>query len=109
LNKDNARFVAEAGAATKGLREHQAGGEQLETVLTRALADYACSEAERDALQTMTRRRRRPNWSVCAKLVNRWHRPDKARTQFDAQRQLLADYRIRLGFAGSAGGKRRFY
>lgn len=103
LNKDNARLVAEAGAATKGLREQQARGEQLQTVLNRALADHARAEAERDALQTMTRsqaaeleRVRQARESLGTDLT-------KLVAQFDAQQQLLADYRIRLGVAGSAG------
>lgn len=39
LNEDNARFVAEAGAATKQLREQQAIGERQQTALHQALAD----------------------------------------------------------------------
>ena len=44
-------LVAEAGTATKRLREQQAYGEQLQIALNRALADHPRVEAERDTLQ----------------------------------------------------------
>jgi chromosome segregation ATPase len=103
LNKDNARLVAEAGAATRRQREEHAHGEQLQSALNRALADHARAEAERDALQTVGRSQaaeltqaREARESLNADLT-------KLAAQFDAQQQLLVDYRMRLGLAGVAG------
>ncbi|WP_231957622.1 DNA-binding protein [Paraburkholderia tropica] len=103
LNRDNARLVAEAGAATRHLREQQAHGEQLQKALNRALADYARAEAERDALHTTAR-------SQAAELAHVHEAREslgtdltKLAAQFDAQQQLLVDYRMRLGIAGAAG------
>lgn len=97
LNRDNARLVAETGAATKYLREQQAHGEALQTTLNRALADHARAEAERDALQatagtqaTELAQAREARESLIADLT-------KLAAQFDAQQQLLADYRTRQG------------
>jgi len=103
LNKDNARLVAEAGAATRRQREEHAHGEQLQSALNRALADHARAEAERDALQTVGRSQaaeltqaREARESLNADLT-------KLAARFDAQQQLLVDYRMRLGLAGVAG------
>jgi len=103
LNKDNARLVAEAGAATRRQREEHAHGEQLQSALNRALADHARAEAERDALQTVGRSQaaeltqaREARESLNADLTT-------LAAQFDAQQQLLVDYRMRLGLAGVAG------
>jgi chromosome segregation ATPase len=103
LNKDNARLVAEAGAATRRQREEHAHGEQLQSALNRALADHARAEAERDALQTVGRSQaaeltqaREARESLNADLT-------KLAAQFDAQQQLLVDYRMRLGLSGVAG------
>jgi chromosome segregation ATPase len=103
LNRDNARLVAEAGAATKGLREQRAHGEQLQTALNRALADHARGEAERDALQTMTRSQSVELAKVREARESLGTDLTKLVAQLDAQQQLLADYHIRLGLAGSAG------
>ena len=103
LNKDNARLVAEAGAATRRQREEHAHGEQLQSALNRALADHARAEAERDALQTVGRSQaaeltqaREARESLNADLT-------KLAARFDAQQQLLVDYRMRLGLSGVAG------
>ena len=102
LNKDNARLVAEAGAATRRQREEHAQGEQLQSALNRALADHARAEAERDALQTAGRSQaaeltqaREARESLTADLT-------KLAAQFDAQQQLLVDCRMRVGLAGAA-------
>jgi chromosome segregation ATPase len=102
LNKDNARLVAEAGAATRRQREEQAQGEQLQSALNRALADHARAEAERDALQTAGR-------SQAAELTQAREARElltadltKLAAQFDAQQQLLVDYRMHMGLAGAA-------
>ncbi|MFM0441669.1 DNA-binding protein [Paraburkholderia strydomiana] len=101
LNRDNARLVAEAGATGKHLREQQAHGEQLQTALNRALADHARAEAERDALRTTVKTQvdelahaRAARESLTADLAS-------LAAQFDAQQQLLVDYRMRLGIAGA--------
>ena len=51
LNKDNARLVAESGAASKSLREARAHGEQIREALDRMRADHVRLETERDALR----------------------------------------------------------
>jgi chromosome segregation ATPase len=103
LNRDNARLVAEAGAVGKHLREQQGHGEQLQTALNRVLADHARAETERDALQTTMKAQaaelaqaREARESLTVDLA-------KLATQFDAQQQLLVDYRMRLGLAAAAG------
>ncbi|CAE6876306.1 hypothetical protein R69746_08826 [Paraburkholderia aspalathi] len=103
LNRDNARLVAEAGAATRYLREQQAHGEQLQNALSQALADHARAKAEHDALQTTARAQateltqvREARESLTADLT-------KLAAQFDAQQQLLGDYRMRLGLTDAAG------
>ncbi|MBB4517464.1 DNA-binding protein [Paraburkholderia fungorum] len=103
LNKDNARLVAEVGAATKGLREQQAHGDQLQTVLNRALADHARAEAERDALQAMTRSQAVELTQTREALELLTADRMKLSAQADAQQLLLADYRMRLGLAGAPG------
>ncbi|RKE38901.1 plasmid replication DNA-binding protein KfrA [Paraburkholderia sp. BL23I1N1] len=103
LNRDNARLVAEAAAVTKRSREQQAQGELLQAALNRALADHARAGAERDALQTIASTQatelgqaREARESLTADLT-------KLAAQFDAQQQLLTDYRMRLGLAGTTG------
>lgn len=103
LNKDNARLVAEAGAATRRQREEQAHGEQLQTALNRALADHARAEAARDALRTTATTQaaelaqaREASESLGTDLT-------KLAAQFDAQQQLLVDYRTRLGIVAATG------
>ncbi|EOH6072913.1 DNA-binding protein [Burkholderia cenocepacia] len=51
LNKDNARLVAEAGAAGKQLREQQGLNERQQVALAQAAADAARGEAEREMLR----------------------------------------------------------
>jgi chromosome segregation ATPase len=103
LNKDSARLVAEAGAATRQQREEHAHGDQLQTALNRALADHARVEAERDALRTTVTTQaaelaqaREARESLTVDLT-------KLAAQFDAQQQLLVDYRTRLGIIAAAG------
>ncbi|WP_260449888.1 DNA-binding protein [Burkholderia contaminans] len=52
LNKDNARLVAEVGAAGKQLREQQGANERQQVALAQAAADAARGEAERETLRT---------------------------------------------------------
>ncbi|SIT44952.1 Cointegrate resolution protein T [Paraburkholderia ribeironis] len=101
LNRDNARLVAEVTAATKHSREQLARGEQLQTALNQALADHARAEAERDALNTTTSMQavelaqaREARELLAADLTKR-------AAQFDAQQQLLTDYRMRLDLAAA--------
>jgi len=103
LNRDNARLVAEAGVATRHLREQQAHSEQLQNTLNQALVDYARAKAEYDALQTTARTQateltqmRAAGDALTADLT-------KLAAQFDAQQQLLGDYRMRLGLTDAAG------
>ena len=51
LNKNNARLVAESGAASKSLREARAHGEQIREALNRMRADHVRLETQRDALR----------------------------------------------------------
>jgi chromosome segregation ATPase len=103
LNRDNARLVAEAGVATRHLREQQAHSEQLQNTLNQALVDHARAKAEYDALQTTARTQateltqmRAAGDALTADLT-------KLAAQFDAQQQLLGDYRMRLGLTDAAG------
>nr|WP_269848297.1 DNA-binding protein [Ralstonia sp. ASV6] len=100
LNKDGARLVAEASAATKRVRELEARGEQVQTELIHVRADQVRTEAERDALRaamqvqaeelTAMRLEREQMAGELAKLAAR----------LETQQTLLADYRTQLGFAG---------
>jgi chromosome segregation ATPase len=103
FNRDNARLVAEAGVATRHLRERQAHSEQLQNTLNQALVDHARAKAEHDALQTTARTQateltqvREARESLTADLTT-------LTAQFDAQQQLLGDYRMRLGLTDAAG------
>ncbi|GCB06655.1 DNA-binding protein [Ralstonia sp. SET104] len=103
LNKDGARLVAEAGAATKRVRELEARGEQTLAALNQARAEHTRAEAERDTLRatvqaqadelTAARTDREQMAVELAKLTAR----------LEAQQTLLTDYRTQLGMAGPAG------
>lgn len=102
LNKDGARLVAEAGAATKRVRELEARGEQTLTALNQARADQARAEAERDVLRATVQTRvdeltaaRLEREQIAAALA-------KLSARLEAQQTLLADYRTQLGVAGPA-------
>ncbi|WP_048987249.1 DNA-binding protein [Burkholderia cenocepacia] len=97
LNKDNARLVAEAGTATKRLREQLAHGEQLQTALNRALVDHARAEAERDTLQVTNSSQEEQLAQARAACESVAAERAKLAAQVDAQQLLLADYRMRLG------------
>jgi hypothetical protein len=57
LNKDNARFVAEASDATKQLREQQALGVRQQTALHQPLADERRrSKVEQDDISRVLER-----------------------------------------------------
>lgn len=103
LNRDNARLVAEAGAATRYLREQQAHSEQLQNALSQALADHARAKAEHDALQTTARAQATELTQVHEARESLTADLTKLAAQFDAQQQLLGDYRMRLGLTDAAG------
>ncbi|MGH8790292.1 MAG: DNA-binding protein [Cupriavidus necator] len=103
LNKDNARLVAEAGTANKHLREQRVHGEQLQTALTRALADHARVETQRDTLRA-TIESQASELALAQKTCGEVAAERaKLAAQCDAQLLLLADYRLRLGLADAAG------
>ncbi|KVC84272.1 DNA-binding protein [Burkholderia ubonensis] len=103
LNKDNARLVAESGAASKSLREARAHGEQLREALDRMRVDHVHLETERDALRAtagvQAEELENARIAVGAATAER----TKLAAQVDAQLLLLADYRARLGLGGAAG------
>ncbi|KVP28935.1 DNA-binding protein [Burkholderia ubonensis] len=103
LNKDNARLVAESGAASKSLREAQAHGERLREALDRMLADHARLETERDALRATVSAQSGELESARTSLGVATAERTKLAAQVDAQLLLLADYRARLGLDGAAG------
>jgi chromosome segregation ATPase len=102
LNKDGARLVAEAGAATKRVRELEARGEQAQLELDRARADRARMEAERDALRATVQAQadelaatRTERETMVAELA-------KLSALLEAQQVMLTDYRTQLGVVGPA-------
>ncbi|MFM0047133.1 DNA-binding protein [Paraburkholderia sediminicola] len=99
LNRDNARLVAEAGAATRYLREQQTRCEQLQNALSQALADHARAKAEHDILQTTARAQATQLTQVHEARESLTADLTKLAAQFDARQQLLVDYRMRLGIA----------
>lgn len=103
LNKDNARLVAESGAASKSLREARAHGEQIREALDRMRADHVRLETERDALRATVSAQSGELESARASLGVATAERTKLAAQVDAQMLLLADYRVRLGLGGAAG------
>lgn len=103
LNKDNARQVAESGAASKSLREARAHGEQIREALDRMRADHVRLETERDALRATVSAQSGELESARASLGVATAERTKLAAQVDAQMLLLADYRVRLGLGGAAG------
>jgi hypothetical protein len=102
-NKDNARLVAESGAASKSLREARAHGEQIREALDRMRADHVRLETERDALRATVSAQSGELESARASLGVATAERTKLAAQVDAQMLLLADYRVRLGLGGAAG------
>ncbi|KIP17042.1 hypothetical protein KY49_6958 [Burkholderia sp. MSHR3999] len=103
LNKDNARLLAESGAASKSLREARAHGEQIREALDRMLADHVRLETERDALRATVSAQAGELESARVALGTVTAERTKLAAQVDAQLLLLADYRARLGLDGAAG------
>ncbi|MCA8003294.1 DNA-binding protein [Burkholderia metallica] len=103
LNKDNARLVAESGAAGKSLREARAHGEKMQEALDRMLADHVRAETERDALRTEVSAHAGELGNARVALSATTEERTKLAAQVDAQLLLLADYRRRLGLGGTAG------
>ncbi|WP_408580622.1 DNA-binding protein [Burkholderia cepacia] len=103
LNKDNARLVAESGAASKSLREARAHGEQIREALDRMRADHVRLETERDALRATVSAQSGELESARTLLGVATAERTKLAAQVDAQLFLLADYRTRLGLGGAAG------
>ncbi|WGS46983.1 integrase [Burkholderia sp. JSH-S8] len=103
LNKDNARLVAESGAASKSLREARVHGEQIREALDRMRADHVRLETERDALRATVSAQSGELESARGSLGVATAERTKLAAQVDAQLLLLADYRARLGLGGAAG------
>ncbi|MGY4730825.1 DNA-binding protein [Burkholderia pyrrocinia] len=103
LNKDNARLVAESGAASKSLREARAHGEQIREALDRMRADHVRLETERDALRATVSAQSGELESARTSLGVATAERTRLAAQVDAQLLLLADYRAQLGLGGAAG------
>ncbi|MFL9989623.1 integrase, partial [Paraburkholderia sediminicola] len=85
------------------LREQQAHSEQLQKALSQGLADHARAKAEHDALQTTARVQATELTQVHEARESLTADLTKLAAQFDAQQQLLGDYRMRLGLTDAAG------
>lgn len=88
MNKDNARLVAEVGAAARQLREQQA--------LNQALADGARGDAEREALRTTLNTQVAELAHAREMLAPLTAERAYLAAQLDAQQSLLAEYRARV-------------
>ncbi|WP_323123732.1 DNA-binding protein [Burkholderia alba] len=102
LNKDNARLVAESGAASKSLREARAHGEQIREALDRMRADHVRLETERDTLRATVSAQSGELESARTSLGVATAERTRLAAQVDAQLLLLADYRAQLGLGGAA-------
>lgn len=107
LNKDNARLIAEAGAAVRQLRELQALGERLQTALNQALADVARGDVEREALRTTLNTQAEELAHARETLAPLTAERAHLAAQVDAQQLLLAEYRARLGLEGPPEASRQ--
>jgi len=103
LNKDGARLVAEIAASGRRIRELEMQAEQARTDLNQARVNHARVEADRDVLRSTVQQQagelaaeRTDRERLAGELV-------KVIARLDAQQQLLADYRARLGLADAAG------
>ncbi|MBN6209960.1 DNA-binding protein [Ralstonia pickettii] len=100
LNKDGARLVAEAGAATKRVRELEARGEQVQTELIHIRAHQTRTEVERDALRAALQAQAEELTAVRAEREQMVAALAKLTASLEAQQTLAADYRTQLGFGG---------
>lgn len=102
LNKDGARLVAEAGAATKRVRELETRGEQVQHELDQARADRVRMEAERDALRVTVEAQADELAAARMERENAIGELAKLSALLEAQQVMLTDYRTQLGLAGPA-------
>lgn len=103
LNKDGARLVAEAGAATKRARELEVRREQAQSELSHVRADQARTEAERDALRAAMPAQGNELKAVRAEREQMAGELAKLTARLETQQVLLTDYRMRLGLTDAAG------
>ena len=103
LNKDGARLVAEAGAATKRVRQLEARGEHVQTELSQVRVEQARAEAERDALRAAMQVQTDELTAVRAGREQMARELAKLTARLETQQVLLTDYRTRLGLTDSAG------
>jgi hypothetical protein len=96
-------LLAEAGAANKQVREWQAQCEQTQTALNRALTDGARAAVELTHAEALSRQLQTTAATQGGELATARQQRDalsvdltKLAAQFDAQQQLLTDYRARL-------------
>lgn len=102
LNKDGARLVAEAGAATKRVRELETRGEHAQLELDQARADRARMEAERDALRATAQAQVDELAATRKERENMVGELAKLSALLEAQQVMLTDYRTQLGVARPA-------
>ncbi len=100
LNKDDARLVAETGAATKRVRELEMRGEQTQAELNQARVDQARGDAERDALRTALHAQAQDLQAARVERDRMAAEVTGLAARLEAQQTLLADYRTRLAQPG---------
>ncbi|MDE2201592.1 MAG: DNA-binding protein [Burkholderiaceae bacterium] len=102
LNKDGARLIAEAGAATKRVRELETRGEHTQRELDQARADRARMEAERDGLRDNVQAQAEELATARTEREQRVGELAKLSALLNAQQVMLTDYRRQLGVVGPA-------
>jgi len=102
LNKDGARLVAEAGVATKRVRELETRGELAQLELDQTRSDRTRMEAERDALPATVQAQADELAAARTERENSIGELAKLSAPLEAQQVMLTDYRTQLGMAGPA-------
>ncbi|CAJ0822698.1 DNA-binding protein [Ralstonia flaminis] len=102
LNKDGARLVSEAGAATKRMRELETLNEQAQLELSQARVDRARAEAERDTLRATVQAQTAELAVARIERENMVGELAKFSALLEAQKVMLSDCRTQLSAAGPA-------
>ncbi|ANA35782.1 Integrase [Ralstonia mannitolilytica] len=102
LNKDGARLVAEAGAATKRVRELEARDERRLIELNQARIDLARMETERGVLCTTVETQANDLAAVRAEHGQMAAELARLTARLETQQVLLTEYRARLGLTDAA-------
>jgi hypothetical protein len=107
-------LLAEASAANRQVREWQAQCEQTQAALNRALTDGARAAVELTHAEALSRQLQTTAATQGDELATAQQRDAlsvnlaKLAAQFEAQQQLLADYRARLGIDSHSAESARF-